>query len=94
MNRLLLLSSSVLAFCLTASAEDTRRRAVPDYEPLALFRTELAENDTPKGVRIDSSAWARGMFGKGRVLISSPHPEQTDGMEGWIVRAVRWAVGR
>jgi putative intracellular protease/amidase len=67
---------------------------VPDYEPLALFRSELAENDTPKGVMVDSPAWASGTFGKGRVLISSPHPEQTEGMEGWIVRAVRWAAGR
>jgi hypothetical protein len=67
---------------------------VPDYEPLALFRSEMAENDTPKGVMIDSPAWARGTFGKGRVLISSPHPEQTAGMESWIVRAVRWTVGK
>ncbi len=70
------------------------RAEVPDYEPLAIFRTELAENDTPKGVMIDSPAWARGAFGKGRVLISSPHPEQTEGMEGWIAHAVRWSVGK
>lgn len=67
---------------------------VPDYEPLAIFRSEISENDTPKGVMIDSPAWARGTFGKGRVLISSPHPEQTDGMEAWIVNAVRWTTGR
>jgi hypothetical protein len=31
-------------------------------------------------------------FGKGRVLCSSPHPEQTAGMESWIVNAVLWAA--
>ena len=70
------------------------RAEVPDYEPLAIFRSEIAENDTPKGVMIDSPAWARGTFGKGRVLISSPHPEQTDGMERWIANAVRWSTGK
>lgn len=70
------------------------RPDVPDYEPLAIFRSELAENGTPAGVMIDSPAWARGAFGRGRVLISSPHPEQTDGMEEWIAHAVRWTVGK
>jgi glutamine amidotransferase-like uncharacterized protein len=70
------------------------RPELADYETLASFRTELAENDTPKGVMIDSPAWARGTFGKGRVLISSPHPEQTAGMEGWIAGAIRWTVGK
>jgi hypothetical protein len=31
-------------------------------------------------------------FGKGRVICSSPHPEQTDGMDDWIVKAVRWVA--
>lgn len=65
---------------------------VPDYEPLATFRTELAENDSPKGAMVNSTAWARGTFGKGRVLISSPHPEQTAGMEMWISQAIRWTA--
>ena len=68
------------------------RPDLEDYEPLAIFRTELAENDSPKGVMVNSPAWARGLYGKGRVLISSPHPEQTAGMESWIARAVRWTV--
>lgn len=67
---------------------------VPDYEPLATFRTELSENDTPKGVMVNSPAWVRGTYGNGRIITSSPHPEQTPGMDPWILHAVRWVAGR
>lgn len=65
---------------------------LPDYEPLALFRTELAENDSPKGVMVNAPAMVASQFGKGRVLCSSPHPEQTAGMESWIVNATLWVA--
>ena len=70
----------------TASRSD-----LPRYESLAYFRTELAENGTPKDVMIDSPAIARTEYGKGRVLFCSPHPEQTDGMEKFLESSVRWA---
>jgi hypothetical protein len=66
--------------------------AIPDYEPLTFFRTEVAENDSPPGIMVNSPAMVRGTFGKGRVLVSSPHPEQTQGLEGFIERAVRWVT--
>jgi len=69
------------------------REGITAFEPLAIFRTELAENDSPKGVMVDSPAIVRGVFGKGRVISSSPHPEQTDGMEKFAETAVRWAAG-
>jgi glutamine amidotransferase-like uncharacterized protein len=65
---------------------------IPDFEPLALFRTELAENDSPKGAMVNSPAMVAGTFGKGRVICSSPHPEQTAGMEDFIVHAVKWTA--
>lgn len=70
------------------------REDIPDYETLATFRTELAENNSPKGAMVDSPAWARSTFGKGRVIISSPHPEQTAGMDAFVASAVKWAAGR
>ncbi|HYR57547.1 MAG TPA: hypothetical protein VEO95_02910, partial [Chthoniobacteraceae bacterium] len=63
--------------------------AIPDFEPLVFFRSEISKNDAQAGLQINTPAIARGTFGAGRVLVSSPHPEQTPGMEGWIVRAVR-----
>ena len=70
------------------------RPEIPDYEPMAMFRTELAENGTPSGVMVNSPAWVRGTYGKGRVITSSPHPEQTEGMDTWITHAVHWVAGR
>ena len=63
---------------------------LPPFETLAYFRTELAENGTPKGVMVDSPAIARARFGTGRIIFCSPHPEQTDGMEAFIESTVRW----
>lgn len=70
------------------------QKDIPAYEPLAFFRTELAKNGSPKGVMINSPALVRGTYGKGRVLFSSPHPEQTSGMEDLIASAVRWVSRR
>ncbi len=70
------------------------RDDIADYESLATFRTELAENGSPVGAMVNSPAWARGTFGKGRVIISSPHPEQTPGMELFVASAVKWAASR
>ena len=63
--------------------------AIPDYEPLALFRSEVSKTPKHAGLQINTPAMVRGTFGKGRVLVSSPHPEQTAGMEQWIEKAVR-----
>lgn len=68
--------------------------AISDFQPLAYFRSEFAENGSPVGVMVDSPAMVAGDYGKGRVLCSSPHPEQQTGMEGFIVNAVKWVAGR
>jgi predicted deacylase len=64
--------------------------SIPDFEPLAYFRTELAEHDTPKGIMVNSPAIVAGHFGKGRVICSSPHPEQTTGLEDFVPKAIQW----
>lgn len=70
------------------------KKDISAYETLAFFRTELAKNGSPKGAMINSPAMVRGTYGKGRVLSSSPHPEQTSGMEDLIPSAVRWVSGK
>jgi glutamine amidotransferase-like uncharacterized protein len=69
------------------------RDDVPAYTTVATFLTEVAENDTPVGIQVGSPAQAIGTFGKGRVFISSPHPENTPGLENMIPRALLWAAG-
>ena len=62
------------------------------YEVFAWFRSEVAANNTPKGIMVDSPASFGAAYGKGRVLCFSPHPEQTGGMEEVVPRAVRWVA--
>jgi glutamine amidotransferase-like uncharacterized protein len=68
--------------------------AVPDYDVLAFFRTEVAKNNTPKGIMVNSPAIFSGHFGKGRVLCFSPHPELTNGLEDFVPHAVAWVSAR
>lgn len=68
--------------------------SIGDFEPLAYFRTELAKNGAPVGAQINSPAMVVGTYGQGRVLCSSPHPEQQAGMEQFVEKAVRWVTGR
>jgi hypothetical protein len=70
------------------------RADIPAYKPLSLFRSEIAENGTPAGIMVNSLAQAVGTFGRGRVFISSPHPENTPGLEHLIPRAILWAAGQ
>lgn len=69
------------------------RTDIPAYTPVAFFRTEVAEFGSPVGVMVNSPSQAMGIFGKGRVFISSPHPENTPGLEHFIPRGALWAAG-
>jgi Biotin-protein ligase, N terminal len=69
------------------------RTDLPAYTTLSVFRTETAKYGSPVGVQINSPAQVSAPFGKGRVFVSSPHPENTPGLEYLIPRAVFWAAG-
>jgi GMP synthase-like glutamine amidotransferase len=69
------------------------RTDLPAYTAVTLFRSEIAEFGSPAGVMVNSPAQAIGLCGKGRVFISSPHPENTPGLENLIPRGVLWAGG-
>lgn len=68
------------------------REDIPEYVPIALFETEVAENDTPAGLMVHSPAQIVAHFGQGRVFISSPHPENTPGLVHLIPRALSWVA--
>ncbi len=67
---------------------------VPDYESLAVFATEIAEKGAPEGIMVGNSAIVRSEYGDGRVLCSSPHPENTEGLGYMVVMAVEWLAGK
>ncbi len=66
------------------------RADLPPYQVAALFRTELAKNDTPVGVMLSSPAVVYSPFGQGRVVTISPHSEDTPGLENMIPQALAW----
>lgn len=66
--------------------------AVPDYEGLGSFATEITKNGAPAGVMLGATAIASGGYHKGRVFCFSPHPEKTAGLEGVLTRAVLWTA--
>ena len=68
--------------------------SLPDFEPLAFFRTELSKNGSPVGVMVGSPAIFAGDFKQGRVICISPHPEQTSGLDDIVPKAVRWVAPR
>ena len=67
-----------------------QRKDLPDYQPLAIFRSEVAEYG-PKGIMVGTPAIVAGQFGRGRVLCFSPHPEATKGLEEMVRHGVLWA---
>jgi type 1 glutamine amidotransferase len=69
------------------------RTDLPSYTTLSVFRTEVAKYGSPEGVQVNSPAQAIATFGKGRVFVSSPHPENTPGLENLIPRGIIWAAG-
>jgi hypothetical protein len=67
---------------------------LPEYVPLAFFRTEIAKYEPQKGTMIDTPAIIASEFGRGRVMAISPHPEASADLESLVQRAVTWAAGK
>ena len=65
---------------------------LPPVEVLAWFRTETAANGTPEGIQVDSPAIVLTTYGKGKMFVVSPHPEQTPELHGLIEAMVRFVV--
>ncbi|MBQ6617543.1 MAG: DJ-1/PfpI family protein [Thermoguttaceae bacterium] len=61
----------------------------PNSEVLAWFRTETAQNGTPKGIQVNSPAIILTAYGKGTVVVVSPRLEQTPSMKEVVVNLIR-----
>jgi glutamine amidotransferase-like uncharacterized protein len=68
--------------------------SLPDYKVAAWFRSETALNGTPEGVQINAPAALYSTYGKGRVFLLSPHPENTAGLENFVPRALLWVAAK
>ncbi len=70
--------------------EPANKPDLPPYEVEAWFRTEAVRDGDPKGVMVNSPAVVSGIYGKGRVLTISPHPEDSRGLENFVPHAMAW----
>jgi glutamine amidotransferase-like uncharacterized protein len=64
---------------------------LPGYEILATFETEVASKGAQPGSMTGTHAIIRSMFGQGRVICFSPHPEAAGGPNGIVAYGVLWA---
>jgi putative intracellular protease/amidase len=61
---------------------------LPAYVSLGTFRSEVWKHESQQGTMIDTPAIIAGRFGKGRVILFSPHPEATEGFEFLVRQSV------
>ncbi|MEW4529171.1 BPL-N domain-containing protein [Maioricimonas sp. JC845] len=65
---------------------------LPGYEVLATFDTEVAKKGAIPGVMCGTHAIVRSVYGKGRVICFSPHPEVPGGPNRIMAAGIRWAA--
>lgn len=69
-----------------------KRPDLPGYEVLGWFRSGVGKNGADPRTMVDTPAIVRTLLDKGRVVLFSPHPEKTEGLENWVAAAVRWCA--
>jgi hypothetical protein len=71
-----------------------RSSALPTYEVLAAYDSEIAAKGAPVEAMVGTHAIIASRFGDGRVICFSPHPEKEAGPHELMISGVRWAAGR
>jgi peptidoglycan/xylan/chitin deacetylase (PgdA/CDA1 family) len=67
----------------------------PRYTVLATMVSDVhLENDAPAGMTPGRPLWLSAEAGKGRVFLSTGHPEATPGLRWIVPRAARWVARR
>lgn len=64
---------------------------MPSYEVLATYAGEVAKKGAPENAMVGLHAIVRSLYGKGRVICFSPHPEKPGGPNALMTEGVRWA---
>ncbi|MEZ6185954.1 MAG: BPL-N domain-containing protein [Planctomycetota bacterium] len=63
---------------------------LPPVTPLLVFESDVHAADAPPGNMPEKVAAAATVYGEGRVVVFSPHPELTRGRGKAVVQALRW----
>ncbi len=62
---------------------------LPPFASLAIYRTETWLHEQQRGTMVGTPAIVAAPFGQGRVILFSPHPETSEGLEDFVTTAVR-----
>lgn len=65
---------------------------LPAYKSLARYKTDLHASNAPINQMGGKDAIIAAPFGKGKVLLFSPHPELTPGLQPLLIQGTRWAA--
>jgi glutamine amidotransferase-like uncharacterized protein len=65
---------------------------LPAYTSLARYKTDLHASNAPINQMGGKDAIIAAPFGKGKVLLFSPHPELTPGLQPLLLQGTRWAA--
>ena len=66
---------------------------LPGYEVLARYDSEVSDKGAQPGAMSGTHAIIRSIYGKGRVICFSPHPEKLNGPNCLMMSGVSWAAG-
>jgi predicted deacylase len=69
------------------------KKGLPEYVPLAHFRTEISLWEPQEGTMINTPAIVASKIESGRAIAISPHPESCPELEPLVRRAVTWVAG-
>lgn len=62
---------------------------MPPFATLAIYCTETWLHEQQRGTMVGTPAIVAAPYGQGRVILFSPHPETSKGLEGFVRTAVR-----
>jgi len=62
---------------------------LPEFATLATYVSDIYQHHFQQGTMPKTPAIVAGRFGSGSVILFSPHPELTEGMESLLIDAVR-----
>jgi len=66
---------------------------LPAYKSLAVFKTDLHENNAVPGFMLNKTAILEAKYNKGKIILFSPHPELTPGKESLLFNAIKYVSG-
>lgn len=70
----------------------SKDNTLEEYVVIAEYESEISENGVAQGVMLNTPAFLTSKYGKGRVFIIGPHPEDTIGLERILLEVINYLL--